>query len=307
MHRACVELLPKLIAPYLPELKLRPYPLRWLPTGGPDPDVITCLWYFGRCRELRSQENAAQHVGDLLLEFEDKYPIEWECSGWKNEFVAEMVLGDVQRGEFSERRDYAMDWFSRRWKHEERIERQLTRELLPQNVASADAAFELDMIDFTARATIASVALRGGDSAGWDTAFVKSVDYPHIQFIRWLNESWVKLKRSSEATQELEFRAPVPKELPPNWILETAVKAFRKKHPNCNLENHDLVDIFAAFREAERRNALPIPPSIVLLKFVASRHGISDAKLRHYLAKSGKELQRPRRPRGKSARASDKS
>jgi len=123
MHRTCGELLPRVMAPDLPKLKLQPYPVQWGLTGKPNPDAMVCLWYFERCREARSRENTAQLISDLLLEFEDKYPIEWKCSGWKNELVAELVLGEVQLGDFRERKRYAEYWFSRRWKQEEKIER----------------------------------------------------------------------------------------------------------------------------------------------------------------------------------------
>jgi len=169
-------------------------------------------------------------------------------------------------------------------------------------MATVEAGFELGMIDLDARCAAGGDAVRRGDLAAWDAAFVESVDFPHLRFIRWLNKHWEDLCKFGEVNPSRTFKSVPPS---PRDLHLAAVRNFRKQYPDCTLDIRDLTGIFVAFRDVSRRRVFPLKPMDVLLKFVAARHGISDAKLRHYLANTGKTAERPKRPRGKSARASD--
>src|SRR5271157_5262552 len=73
-----------------PELRLRfPGPQMFRTSTEPIPNIWKCGDFFRKC----SSATSGSQMADLLLEFEDRYPVEWSYSGWKNDFIADLVLG----------------------------------------------------------------------------------------------------------------------------------------------------------------------------------------------------------------------
>jgi hypothetical protein len=265
----------------------------------PIPDLTVCVQYFEKCEAAKAEADSAQEVGDLLLEFEAKYPIEWECSGWKNEFVADLVLGNTQLGNVPERKNYAVSWLSRRWQQQEKIEKQIARVSAPHFEAACEAVFDLDMLQWTARLSAASNAFRRGDLLAFNAAFDTNVDTPHTEFIRWLNTSWEEIWKSGNRGSSS------PKD---STLIQLALAMFRTGHPSFGLSEPDLARLCDAFlAEWRRAETFPVPPSAVLLQLVAKRHKISSARVRRVAAEIRKRVPRHNLPRGKSASATSKS
>jgi hypothetical protein len=309
MHRPCGELLPRVMAPHLPKLKLRPYPFRGGRKSVPNPDAMVCLWYFERCRDAQLQENAAQQISDLLLEFEDKYPIEWECSGWKDEFIVKLVLGNIQPGDFQEPERYAKYWFSQRWKQKKTLQRKIDHELSDTRMAAGAAVSDLNMIELEARLAAAMDAVRRGDSASYDAAFDNSVALPHTQFLWWLNEAWEK---THEEVKFVSSNSQNEQAAENHWLLKMSrllIRNFRKDHPDFRLNNDELVGLCRAYHQEWRGadDANNIPPSAVLIRFVAAKHNVSPATVRRVRAEIGKRIVKRKQSRGKSARTSGRT
>jgi hypothetical protein len=257
-----------------------------------------CCDFFYKCKSATS----GSQLADLLLEFEGGYPVEWSFSGWKNDFIADLVLGrygedraeELGERSFRETRKTAEHWFKEHWK-------------LTKNSPETDskkrafwAAIELDSLK-TIRGTPkpTSVPRQGIPRPGGDhflEALAKAWSHNAAEgpagsaasnrydqykkfavFIRWLWKHWHELCAKKHG---------IP-------LHENAAHEFLSERTT-PVERSVLVELAAAYD-----NCYKLPkgdknehlPSVyeVLLKFVAERHGVSTTLVAHERARLHKK------------------
>ena len=318
IHKSCGDLAPECVKDAMqkrnrrrPMLRISPFPWPWRY----DPPKVTilnlniCVKYFDEYELALSEPDALQRISDLLLRLRREHPVEWECCGWKNDAIADVVLGRTSDGYVEKGRGVAQGWLGKHWQYEDTIEKQLARELAPKRMAAFEAVFDLDMIDLAARAAVASDAFRRGDSPRWYAAFEKSVTAPHTQFLQWLNAFWEETSEDVKIVSSNSQKPPVTEEAWLSKVSGLLIKKFRKEYPDFNLSDDELGRLCTAYHQ-ERRGAndpLNIPPSAVLIRFVAAEHKLSPATVRRVRAEIGKRVVKLKQVRGKSARTSGRT
>ncbi len=75
-----------------PELKLRPMSSMFVTREEPIPNLRVCLAFFSEC-ERACRTGSPRDLANLLLEFCAEHPTEWWYSGWKDDYVAWLVMG----------------------------------------------------------------------------------------------------------------------------------------------------------------------------------------------------------------------
>jgi hypothetical protein len=253
--RSCAERLPAMVEPavqkfnrFRPELRLQvPYhpvnPFMFEPADEPIPNLKICVDFFFDCKLARCNENAGQHIADLLLQFERDYPVEWTCSGWKNDFIAELVLGYTDSGTARQCKPSADYWFSQHWKRKLKFDRETAFAASDKRARAKWAAIELEYLKSNSK------------SDQIDDHGESYNAYAH--FIRWRNKNW-----------ELRTAAAVIK--------------FRREWPKSRLSDDALIDLLAAHKRCleQARNsgkvAYALDPSKVIQEVVARRRGVSS-------------------------------
>ena len=276
------------------------------------PNLRICVDYFYQCKSARLAVNAANNVSDLLLRFEHDHPVEWGFSGWKNDLIADVVLGCADYGDEVERRRIAEYWFTRHWAKEKKAVRQNAIENNDRRRRAMYAALELkalranDSPQLTTSPTDSGPvqAARGTNSelppnAGfWDVmwnAFADSVanmKWTHdldesynsyAAFVRWLTNNVRNL----------------PYEPGKGAFVQAAVQKFRRERPRVKLAERALLEICTAFGRCykpdreHKKIAYTLDPSKVILDVVAHRYGVSTGLVGKVRAEMNKK--NPRR------------
>jgi len=97
-----------------PELKLTPIPSMFVTREQPIPNLHVCLDFFSKCKRACPTERP-RVLANLLLEFCAEHPTEWWYSGWKDNYVAWLAMGQAG-GTFREKKEIARFWFEQYWK-----------------------------------------------------------------------------------------------------------------------------------------------------------------------------------------------
>ena len=104
-----------------PGLKLTPMPSMFVTLEQPMPNLLVCLAFFSKCERAR-RAGSPRDLANLLLEFCAEHPTEWWYSGWKDDYVAWLMMGQAG-GTSREKKESARYWFDEYWKgignHEE--------------------------------------------------------------------------------------------------------------------------------------------------------------------------------------------
>jgi hypothetical protein len=244
VHHSCGELLPELVAHAIrkmnrrsPGLRLRMYP--WLsrcaPFRVPLPNLRVCREYFDNYKSAEVQVDSLHLISKLLLELRREHPVEWECCGWKNDAISNVVLGYTHNGYPEDGEAVARSWFTRYWGDERETDQKLTADLSEDRSNAADAVLDMDLLQ--ANGSFAHCA----------------------RFVRWLrNDNWEKLAgRKTGST-----------------LYNLAVHDFLSTRPRVRLSPAFLVEIAAAY-EAVAKTAVQVTPYRVVLELLARRHHVS--------------------------------
>jgi hypothetical protein len=245
----------------------------------PMPNLLVCLAFFSKCERAR-RAGSPRDLANLLLEFCAEHPTEWWYSGWKDDYVAWLMMGQAG-GTSREKKESARYWFDEYWKgignHEESDKRG----------RAWWAAVELNTLTpKSSQAPKSTPASRlGGEEflKSASDAFLSElhrVNPPecippaiydaYAQFIRWLRKNWYRLSNKKHSQP----------------LYELAAESFLKKRPASKVKCHELVELARAYdgcESAQSHGDLPLI-SQVLLKFVANRHGISSTLVAHIRA-----------------------
>jgi hypothetical protein len=70
-----------------------------------------CVDYYFKCVRLRFNEDAANKIAACLTTFLEQHPIEWRVCSWKNDFITEIALGELNCP--GDRKKAAEHWLKR--------------------------------------------------------------------------------------------------------------------------------------------------------------------------------------------------
>jgi hypothetical protein len=156
IHESCGERVPELVRNTLqkmnrrqPELRLRmwPWPARCAPSGEPLPNLKVCREFFDRYKSAQLEVDPLQLISDLLLELRRERPVEWECCGWKNDAITDVVLGYTTGGYVENGSVTALRWLRKHWAHERSVDRQLALDSTEPRERALDAVLELQLLE----------------------------------------------------------------------------------------------------------------------------------------------------------------
>ena len=169
-----------------PGLRLCPYPWssRCAPASVPIPNLNICAEYFDKYESALQATDALQQISDLLLEFRREHFVEWECSGWKNDAIADLVLGRTLAGYSESGSVFAQTWLTQHWKYEKSVDRQIAITFSADREKASNALFELELLHV---------------DGSYNTL---------ARFVSWLNENAFRFVHSQAAATQFFLKNP---------------------------------------------------------------------------------------------------
>ena len=250
----------------------------------PIPNLRVCLAFFSEC-ERACRTGSPRDLANLLLEFCAEHPTEWWYSGWKDDYVAWLVMGQAG-GTFREKKENARYWFDEYWKgvrdHEESDKQGRARwaavELntlrprpsqAPKSTPSSSLGGEQFLKSFS------DAFLSGLHRLKPPECSPPAMYDAYAQFILWLGKNWYSLSGKKHSRP----------------LYELAAETFLKERPASKVECHELLELARAYDECDGVQSGDDLPRIsqVLLRLVANRHGISSSQVAHVRAELNKQ------------------
>jgi hypothetical protein len=202
-----------------------------------------CVDYYFKCARLRFNEDAANKIAACLTTFLEQHPLEWRVCSWKNDFITEIALGELECS--GDRKKAAEHWLNWYWKRQRKQSRETDLYLSPKRMAASSAVLELE-----------SLPLRDK----YPELFISPGVRGYKTFIRWLNKNWVALAAKKKGPA----------------LLQEAVAKFREKRGDLSFTDSDLVGICEAYKTVEPRYGPGnVPAYQVVVERVARKHGVS--------------------------------
>jgi len=206
-------------------------------------DLHVCADYYFKCAHAQFDENPGSEIADLLNSLLDYHPLEWDVCGWKNDFVAALVLGHF-KGSLSRQKEVANRWLKRYWKSERQKEREVDVALSPKRMFASSAIFDLEML-----------VLMDKTPGIW----IKPGFRGYASFVNWLNKNWLRLACRKSG--------PV--------LMHELVSKFRHTH-QVKFSDSELLEICEVYRGIESQHPEgAVPPYQVVLTLMARRHNVS--------------------------------
>lgn len=267
-----------------PELKLIPMPSMFVMRDQPIPNLGVCLDFFSRC-ERACRTGSPKELANLLLQFCAEHPTEWWYSGWKDNYVAWLVMGQAG-GTFQEKKETARYWSDEYWKgvrdHEESDKRGRARwaalELNTLRPRSSQAPKSTPASSLGGEQFLKSASdafLSGLHRVNPPGCSPPAMYDAYAQFILWLGKNWYRLSSKKHSRP----------------LYELAAETFLKERPASKVECHELVELARGYDECDGVQSGDDVPLIsqVLLRFVANRHGVSSSQVAHIRAELNKQ------------------
>ena len=267
IHKSCGEFAPEFVKDAMqkrnrrrPGLRLCPYPWsgRCAPFSVPIPNLNICAEYFDKYESVLSEPDALQRTSDLLLEFRRDHLVEWECCGWKNDAIADVVLGRTLTGYPESGNVIAERWLSQHWRHEKSADRQLATTLSAERERASNALFEFEF-------------LHVDDS--YNTL---------ARFISWLNDNGADFAHSKAAA--LRFLRKNPNLMVGEGVLIELAYVYAKLLERPMNRGDHRINRKRYQSDAQTK----LQPSVVIQEFVARRNKISSRLLAQVRAESKK-------------------
>jgi len=223
-------------------------------------DLKICIDYYGKCAGLRFEKDSGNKIAKLLISFMEQHPVEWKVCLWKNDVIAEIVLGQLEC--FNEKPDQlASNWLKSYWRREKKLKKRIELDVSPKRTAASSAVHEVDFLMLIDQ-------LPGMfDRPGFRN---------YADFVHWLNRNWYQSAKKKEGQA----------------LLEELFKRFRKQRPKWSLPVEDLADICTTYKRLVR-SYYPdaVPPSAAVLAWVARKHGVSPRLVTKIRAEMNREQQ----------------
>jgi hypothetical protein len=240
----------------IPELRITLPPHRMSAVSYLSLNLQICADYYFKCEGLRFDENAATQIAACLSSLLQEHPLEWRVCAWKNDFIAEIMLGELGcSGDRKKAAEYWLRWY---WNREKKQSRDTDLYLSPKRMAASSAVLELEFLLIMDENP--ELFIRPGFRA-------------HATFVRWLNKHWPVLanKRKGPA------------------LVQEMVKKFREKHRDLSFTDSDLGNICEAYESIEQLyDPGTVPASQVVLTLVARKHRVSSRLVTRMRAEQNK-------------------
>jgi hypothetical protein len=267
IHKSCGELAPEFVKDAVqkknrrrPGLRLSPYPWsrRYAPFRAPIPNLNICSKCFDEYESALGEPDALQRISDLLLRLRREHPVEWDCCGWKNDAIADVVLGRTRAGYSESGSVIARCWLTQHWRYVKSLDRQITISLSSVREKASDAMVELEWLH----------------EDGSYKVFAR--------FISWLNDNRAGYANTQAATRR--FRGDRPNLVVTEKVLIDLAHVY------------DTIRAWPMNRGLHRVNPkrhqsdadTKLQPSVVIQEFVARQFGISSRLLGQVRAESKK-------------------
>ncbi len=297
--RRCSDRLPVMIEPaiqklnrFQPKLQLQIVATDPLSLSQLLPNLRICTDLFYECSMARLETDAGRQICDLLLQFERDHPVEWEYCGWKNDFIAELVLGLTGDGSAEERRTTATLWLTRYWTNQAKRNRQTAVDDSDRRRRALYALAGIQAVTGRAQKsagcnvvlTPPGIGLRNGwHRAGTSMGIQDRESYNlYLLFARWLSKNWTQL---------------TSKRGDPHRI---AAETYLRERPCAKIPHEVLMKIAAAYDRCYS-DGPPPPPSQVLLEFFAEGHGVSSRLVAGMRAERNKKPTVRNKPKQKAS------
>jgi hypothetical protein len=216
-----------------------------------------CADYYFKCAHLRFHDDAANKIVNFLTSFLEQYPLEWKVCSWKNDFIAELMLGEFN-GSLNEQRENAERWLKWYWKRDQQKNRETDIYLSPKRMAASSAVLELEMLGIMDHHPQLWIV---PGFAGYAT------------FVNWLNRHWAALAYNKSGPA----------------LLKEVVSKFRPRRQAVAFSDSDLAEICDAYESIESSHpAGAVPPYQVVLTLVAKRHKVSPRLVSEMRAEQNK-------------------
>lgn len=215
-----------------------------------------CTDYYFKCANLRFDEDAGNKIAACLTSFLEQHPLEWLVCSWKNDFIAEITLGELAcSGDRKKAAEYWLGWY---WKHEKKQSRDTDLYLSPRRMAASSAVFELEFLNLMDKNP---------------ELFIRPGFRGHATFVRWLNKHWPVLAAKKKGPA----------------LLQEAVEKFLEKHRDLSFTESDLGDICEAYKSIEHLyDPGTVPAYQVVLALVARKHRVSPRLVTRMRAEQNK-------------------
>jgi hypothetical protein len=204
-----------------------------------------CADYYFEVEGARLKD-APEKIGALLNSFRQDYEQEWHYCGWKNDVIADLILGNLGFMRTSAARSKAADeWLKGYRRHEQKMKREIDLFLSPLRVAATAAVFELEMM--VRMDEHPEVWIRPGYNR-------------YASLVRWLNRHWSNLSGKKKGLA----------------LQQEVITKFPRCLKENELSDSDLTEVCNLYRQLESLyppNA--VPPSQLILVLVARRHKVS--------------------------------
>jgi hypothetical protein len=210
-------------------------------------EVKTCFEHYYQFRSLRCEKDAAHKIAGLLSSFQQRHPLEWRCSGWKNDAIAGLLLGefDVPPESVESRRQAGERWLRDYWQREEKRARETAIALRPKRIDASAAVLDLEML-----------LLMVDNPQLWICPGPREYDI----FVKWLNRNWAAIatKKKGEA------------------LLNDVIRKFHPNQKGPAFRECDLREMCDVYREIESwYPPAAVPTYQLVLTLVARKHNVS--------------------------------
>jgi hypothetical protein len=214
------------------------------------------------------ENDAASKVAALLASFKKNHPLEWLCCGWKNDAIAELVLGNL--GNVKDGRRTAEVWLREHWDRKRKEQRELEAAFTLERRARVAAASDVDTLQFLDEQ---EKWLNSLDPALLDPGNellpllekrrrgIRSATYSdYTRFVTWLNENWITLRHGKRGKR----------------LLDAGVRKFHHTEKTI-LSLPILSELCAAYQRAKRSIHDVVDPYPLVLAVMAKKR---EARLR---------------------------
>jgi hypothetical protein len=222
-----------------------------------------CADYYFKCEQARLEEDAASKVAELLNSFLENHPLEWSISYWKNDFIAELVLGKLNTFPGARKED-GQRWLKGYWRRQQRMQREINTHVSPKRVAASSAVFDLELLELIDK---------------HPQLFIRPGFRLHAAFVNWLNRNWKRLSAKKSGVALLNC-----------VVSEYRSGKIHNKGQELAFSDSELVEICDAYGRIEfLYDPGKVPPYQVILTSLARKHKVSARLVTKVRAEINKE------------------
>jgi hypothetical protein len=225
-------------------------------------DLQVCADYYFKCQLARLEQDASNKVAELLTSFLEPHPLEWRICCWKNDLIAELVLGELNPS-LGVTKEAGERWLKGYWKREQRMQRGLDTYVSPKRMAASSAVLELEMLQLIDKNPL--LWIRPGFRV-------------YAAFVKWLNRNWTRIAAKEKGAALLK-----------RVVSQYHNVELRDEGQDVALTDSELCEICNVYRNIESlHDPGNVPPYQVVLNLVARKHWVSPRLMTQVRAENHK-------------------